>query len=102
MLLNQRVAGATDALHDQGHEKQGNSCRSQKFWCWCPSRLCSDSTAPNCYVRGSIHGIYNKLTIAAFVQRLSRNQGRVHGGTAGEAGCIKVLEGEGSPCEHEI
>ena len=25
MLLNQRVAGATDALHDQGHEKQGPS-----------------------------------------------------------------------------
>ena len=25
MLLNQQVAGATDALHDQGHEKQGNS-----------------------------------------------------------------------------
>ena len=25
MLLNQRVVGATDALHDQGHEKQGNS-----------------------------------------------------------------------------
>ena len=24
-LLNQRVAGATDALHDQGHDKQGNS-----------------------------------------------------------------------------
>ena len=25
MLLNQRVAGATDALHDQGYEKQDNS-----------------------------------------------------------------------------
>ena len=25
LLLNQRVAGATDAWHDQGHEKQDNS-----------------------------------------------------------------------------
>ena len=25
MLLNQQVVGATDALHDQGHDKQGNS-----------------------------------------------------------------------------
>ena len=25
MLLNQRVAGATDALHDQEYKKQGNS-----------------------------------------------------------------------------
>ena len=25
MLLNQRVVGVTDALHDQGHEKQSNS-----------------------------------------------------------------------------
>ena len=25
MLLNQRVACATDALHDQGHDKRGNS-----------------------------------------------------------------------------
>ena len=25
MLLNQRVAGATDAWHDQGHDKQDNS-----------------------------------------------------------------------------
>ena len=25
MLLNQRVAGATDAWHDQGHKKHGNS-----------------------------------------------------------------------------
>ena len=25
MLLNQRVAGATDALHGQGYEKEGNS-----------------------------------------------------------------------------
>ena len=25
MLLNQRIAGATDALRDQGHEKEGNS-----------------------------------------------------------------------------
>ena len=25
MLLNQRAAGATDALHDQGYEKEDNS-----------------------------------------------------------------------------
>ena len=25
MPLNQRAAGATDALHDQGYEKEGNS-----------------------------------------------------------------------------
>ena len=25
MLLSQRVAGATDALHNQGHDKQGDS-----------------------------------------------------------------------------
>ena len=25
MFVNQRVTGVTDALHDQGHEKEGNS-----------------------------------------------------------------------------
>ena len=31
--------------------------------------LCSDSTALNCYVRGSNHGIQNRLPIVAIVQR---------------------------------
>ena len=69
-VLNQRVAGATDALHDQGHESRtivSNCCR-EKFGCWCPSGLCSDSTAFNFYVRGSIRGIENIRPIVAVVQ----------------------------------
>ena len=31
MLLNQRVVGATDALHDQGHGKQDNSWQLQQW-----------------------------------------------------------------------
>ena len=60
----------------------------------------SDSTALNCYLRGSNHGIQNRLHIVAAVQILSGDQGGVHGGIAGEIGCMEVLEGEGSSCEH--
>ena len=41
---------------------------SEKFGCCCPSGLCSDSTALNCYVRGPIHGIQSRLPIVAVVQ----------------------------------
>ena len=30
----------------------------------------------------------------------SSDQGWVHGGNAGEIGCMEELEGEGSSCEH--
>ena len=36
VLVNQRVAGGTDALHDQGHDKQGNivyNRSSERFGC---------------------------------------------------------------------
>ena len=102
LLLNQRVAGATDAWHDQGNEKQDNSWQWEVFWCCWLSWLCSDSTALNCYVRGSNHGIQNRLPIVAIVQRWSSDQGWVHGDIAGEIGCMEVLEGEGSSCEHNI
>ena len=45
-----------------------SNCHSEKFGYWCPSGLCSDSTALNCYVRGSIHGIQNRLPIVAVLQ----------------------------------
>ena len=45
------------------------NCSSEKFWCLCSSGLCSDSTALNCYERGSIHGILNRMSIVAVVQR---------------------------------
>ena len=77
-------------------------CSSEKFWCWFSSGLCSYSTALNCYERGSIHGIQNRLPIVVVVQRWSGDQGWVHGGIAGEVGCMEVLEGEGSTCEHKI
>ena len=46
-----------------------DSCRSEKFGCLCSSGLFSDSTALNCYVRGSIHEIQNRLPIVTAVQR---------------------------------
>ena len=52
----------------------GNCCR-EKFGCCSSPGLCSISTALNCYVRDSIHGIQNKLSIIAVVQRLSGDQG---------------------------
>ena len=70
------------------------------FCCWCSSWLCSDSTALNYYLSGSNHGIQNRLHIVAVVQIWSGDQGGVHGGIAGEIGCMKVLEGEGSSCEN--
>ena len=80
-----------------------SNCRSEKFFlCRCSSWLCSGSTALNCYVRGSNHEIQNRLLIVAIVQILSGDQGCVHGGIAGEIGCMEVLEGEGSSCEHKI
>ena len=78
------------------------NCSSEQFWCWCSSGLCYDSTALNCYVRGSIHGIQNRLPIVAIVQRWSGDQGWVLGRIAGEIWCMEVLEGEWSTCEHKI
>ena len=104
LLLN-RVAGATDTWHDQGFEKQDNSWQLSQwevFWCWWSSWLCSDSTALNFYVRGSNHRIQNRLLMVDIVQRWSGDQGWVHGDIAGEIGCMEVLEGEGSSCEHNI
>ena len=103
MLLNQQVVGGIDEWHDQGHEKQDNSWQLSQwevFWCWCSSWLCSDSTALNCYARGSNHGIQNKLHIVAAIQIWSDDQGWVHGGIVGEIECMEVLEREGSSCEH--
>ena len=45
------------------------NCRSEKFFGVDIHRGSSDSTALNCYVRGSIHGIQNRLHIVAIVQR---------------------------------
>ena len=78
------------------------NCSSEKFWCWWSSGLYSDSTALNCYVRGSIHGIRIRLHIVAVVQWWSGDQVCVHGGIAGEVGCMEILEGEGSTCENKI
>ena len=52
-------------MHDMKSRIIVGNCRSEKFSSW----LCSDSTALNCYVRGSNHGIQNRLPKVAIVQR---------------------------------
>ena len=89
-------------IKDMTSRAKVDNCSSEKFGCWCQSGLCSDSTALNCYVRGSIQGIQNRLPIVAVVQRWSGDQDRVHGWIAGEVGCMEVLEGDWSTCEHTI
>ena len=87
-------------LHQNQQDSSWQLSQWEGFCCWCSSWLCSDSTALNCYLRGSYHGIQNKLHIVAVVQIWSGDQDGVHGGIAGENWCMEVLEGEGSSCEH--
>ena len=56
-------------IKDMKRRAKVGNCSSEKFGCWCPPGLSSDSIALNCYVRGSVHGIQNRLAIVAVVQR---------------------------------
>ena len=82
----------------------GNCGSEIFFWCLCSSWLCSDSTSLNCYVRGSKHGIQNRLPIVAML--LFKDDPLIKAESMEillvKLGAMEVLEGEGSSCEHNI